>query len=458
MAVALLDQVQQTIKDIRGNSLLDDESSLSILVGYSGGMDSQVLLHIFSRLRKKMPGLTVRAIHINHGLSPNADQWQSHCQRCCDELGIALISEKVKVIKQKGGIEEAARIVRHDIYSRHQQQHEVLALAHHQGDQAETVLYRLMRGAGVKGLSGMALARGSIFGRESVAPGVNNIMRPLLFSPKVQITRYAKDNGLVWVEDESNDDVYFSRNFLRHRVIPEMETHWPHAVSSIARASRHCQEAEELCGALAKQDSLICLGEQSRIVVEKLSQLSSVRQRNLLRYWIHRQGLPTPSEAVMGNIQVELLSSNINAQPLVSWAGAEARRFRGELYFMKSLPTMAEQSPVPWDAISPIRWKPLEKTIRVRKTSLELNKRFKGQSLSLRVRVGGERCRPAGRVGGSQKLKKLFQEYKVEPWLRDRWPILFCGDELVALPGLFVCEQVSDEMGDPTNLRFFLDE
>ncbi|MBL4868153.1 MAG: tRNA lysidine(34) synthetase TilS [Pseudomonadales bacterium] len=454
MVATLVEQVEKCISQKGFSSV--EAKPMSILVGYSGGVDSQVLLHIFAELRNKLPELTVRAIHINHDLSPNADQWQAHCRQYCDVLHIPFIAEKVQIDKQKGGIEAAARTVRYDMYRRHLQQHEVLALAHHQDDQAETVLYRLMRGAGVKGLSGMTVAKGPFFDGAVDSREAINIIRPLLLSTKEQIIQYAKDNGLSWVEDESNENIHFSRNFLRHKILPEMEKHWPHAANSIARASRHCQEADELCGELAQQDAALCMGKQGRLLVEKIHQLSDIRQRNLLRYWIQYLSLPMPSESVLGNIQNELLNADESAQPLVVWGNAEARRFQSELYLMRSLSATDKQQSVSWDAISPINWKPLQKTIEVRESNVGLSKRYQGQLLSLSVRQGGERCRPSGRTGGSQKLKKLFQEYGLEPWLRDLWPILSYGDDIIALPGLFVCEHAMGDANDNDNLNLSL--
>ncbi|MBV1881352.1 MAG: tRNA lysidine(34) synthetase TilS [Pseudomonadales bacterium] len=451
MVATLVEQVRQSLHQLKGFSSTE-ENPFSLLVGYSGGVDSQVLLHICAELRSTIPGLTVRAIHIHHGLSENADQWKNHCQQSCDGLNIPLVTEKVQVEKQKGGIEAAARTLRHNQFRQHLKPNEVLVLAHHQDDQAETVLYRLMRGAGVKGLSGMESTKGPLFKTDmesklEAKPDSSesmSVIRPFLFSPKKHIISYAEDNALHWVEDESNEDVHFSRNFLRHKILPELEQHWPHAVKSITRASRHCREADELCGELAKQDAKQCDGEEGRLQIQELRLLSDVRQRNLLRFRIQELALPMPSEAVMFNIQQALLHSDDTAQPLVSWGNVEARRYQGELYFIKSLPPFENNVAVPWDAKSSIRWEPLQKTIAICSASQGLRQDYQGQLLVLRVRQGGERCRPYGRAAGSQTLKKLFQEYSVQPWLRDRWPLLYCDDTLIALPGLFVCAHAAD--------------
>jgi len=449
--------VKECINHLQRLSSLD-EDSLSLLVGYSGGVDSLVLLHVLSGVVKQNTSLTIRAIHVNHGLSPHADQWQAHCKKICLDLGIPFVAEKVEVAKTKGGLEEAARTVRYAAYRRHLKKTDVLVLAHHQGDQAETVLYRLMRGTGVKGLAGMSVAKGPLF-EESDSHVNLNIIRPLLPSSKALIVQYAKDHHLNWVEDESNLDVTFSRNFLRHRIIPELEQHWPHAVNAIARASSHCLEAQQLNGELAQLDLEKCFGDNERLVIDKLLQLSNARQRNLLRYRIDQLSLSMPSEAVLLNVQAELLNAHPEAQPLVSWGNSEARRFQGELYLQLALPPVNAGSAetvekgLAWDANATIEWQPLKKTIEVQVASQGLSNRYLGKALILNVRQGGERCHPAGRTGGSQKLKKLFQEYGVEPWLRDRWPLLFCDDELIAVPGLFVCDKAVGDANSSVSLE-----
>jgi tRNA(Ile)-lysidine synthase len=397
-------------------------------IAYSGGVDSHVLLHAISQLRdadKNIPPLA--AVHINHQLNPKASEWAQHCQAVCAQLGIELLIEKVDVARDSGaGIESAARSARYAAFERHVQQNEVLLQAHHADDQVETLLLRLLRGSGISGLTAIPAAR---------ALGRGRLLRPLLNASRADILDYARRHHLSWVEDDSNQNADFDRNFLRLRVLPQLAERWPAYRSTLARVIEQAGEAEQLLDALAAQDFAAARAEDNTVSTAACLSLDSVRRRNLLRYWLQQAGLPLPSREQLRQIEA-MLEARIDAEPCVQWPGAEVHRFRDALYAMQPLPPV----PAPIDAV----WNPLEDFVApgmgiLRARPLSGRGLRADRDYRIRNRRGGERCKPVGRAH-SQTLKKLLQEYAVLPWLRDRLPLIYCGDELAAVADLWICD------------------
>ena len=362
-----------------------------VAVGLSGGLDSVVLLHFLHGLASRA-GFRLSAIHVNHGLSPNAGDWQKFCSTFCLELGVPFKATKVNVKKQDHGLEAAAREARRVAFLKSGA--DAIALAHHQDDQAETVLFNLLRGTGLAGASGMPAK--SRLGRKL-------LLRPLLDVSRGAIRAYALEHRLGWIEDESNNDETLTRNFLRRRVGPLLETRFPRWRENLARAARHFAAAELDAG-------------------------------HLLRAYLKGKGLRAPSEAKL----LEMLKQLGSGSATIAHDGMVLRRYR-ERVFTEKKKAHAPLRPQTWKGEARLELPALGGELRFRRVRGRgiASERIKGKKLQVRLRSGGERLRLDPRRP-SRTLKNLFQEAGVPPWERERMPLLFCGGELVWVPGLGV--------------------
>ena len=401
------------------------------VIAYSGGVDSHVLLQRcrqFLQHADNMPELA--AIHINHQLQQQADDWAAHCVTQAEALGVPLTVVKVKVEQlPQTSLEDQARKARYQVFETFLQPGDVLLQGHHANDQAETLILRLLRGSGSLGLGAMPQRR---------ALGAGHLYRPLLDIPKVAIEAYAQELGLSWVEDPSNLQTLFDRNYVRAEVLPVIQKRWPQYLDNFSRAARLSAESAQLNAELAELDFQAIVTEQGGLRVEPLLLLSRARCNNLLRYWLQRQCLPMPSEQqLLGVVETVLLAQD-DAQPQLGWPGAEVYRFAGQLIARPPLPEFDGGVSLIWDTQLPVALSGAGELLpkRVAGRGLKLNK-FK--QLRICYRQGGEICRPHGR-GGSRKLKKLLQELAVPYWLRDRVPLLYVGEELVAVADLVIAE------------------
>lgn len=389
-----------------------------LIVGLSGGVDSVVLLHW---AKQQCPDfVTLSAIHINHQLSPNAGQWQQQVECLCASLNIPLNTVNVAVNPAGQGVEQAARQARYQAFEQLLQAGDVLAVGHHQNDQAETLLLRLMRGAGVQGLAAMPVER---------PLGQGLLWRPLLQCPKASILNYAKQQALQWVEDESNADTRFSRNYVRHQVLPVIAQHWPQAVKQITVAAGHAREAQHLLDEYAALDFASVGSRQERcgssIDMAALRVLSWSRQKQLVRFWLKQEGELAPQSCHFEELE-KLLQAQADAQPALLLGSYGFSRFQQRLYL---LPASILQSVAP----KPVSFK--EHCVLSDGSELRVTG-FTGE-LQVRYRQGGERAQPAGRAH-SQVLKKLLQEYRLEPWLRHRIPLIYCNNSLIAVGDLWL--------------------
>ena len=355
-----------------------------IAVGLSGGVDSVVLLHQL----KENSHANLRAIHVHHGLSPNADAWTAFCRSFCKRLGVPLIVRKVSVRRAGKGLEAAAREARYQVFKK--EKAGVIALAHNLDDQAETVLMNLLRGAGTRGASGMA---------EHSRLGGKVLWRPLLAKTRKEILDYAREHKLDWIEDESNNDEALTRNFIRRRVAPLLEQKFPQWKQSFARAARHFARKE-------------------------------IGGEELLRKYLQSKGLKAPSEAKLAEMLKQLSSGG--ARVKLRHDGATLRTYRGAVFVDAG--RASQFSPQEWGGEPRLKLPQLGGELRFRKA------RGKGialehKPLSIRLRSGGERLQPDAQRP-RRTLKNLFQEAGVPPWERETLPLLFSGDDLVWVPGL----------------------
>lgn len=398
------------------------------VVGYSGGLDSTTLLAALQALELSQP---IVAIYVHHGLSSLADDWQAHAQAQCEQWGIEFRAVRVTVQNSGFGIEDAAREARYRAYKKEVKAGDVLLLGHHQDDQAETLLFRLLRGAGPRGLG--AMVRERPFGEA-------RLLRPLLGFSKAELEAYVRSRKLEWVTDDSNSENIFDRNFLRQQVMPLLASRWPGFAERWQHTAEACQAADRLSQDLASLDL-----EEGGERVERWGwsvdlgfcrQLPDYRRDNLLRYWTILHELPIMDRKALAEIHKQFFEvDEPSSRSCVQWGGAELRYFRDRLYLSRILPPLINQSPVIWSVSSP---QPLPGAGYLKGELVKGGLRQSAQ-VEVRWREGGERCRPLGRQH-SQTVKKLLQEYALEPWLRDRVPLIYLDGALAAVGDLWICE------------------
>ncbi len=406
------------------------------LVAYSGGVDSHVLLHLLVNTPDHPP---ITAIHINHQLQDESDQWLQHCEKIASQLNVEFDSRSVDV-RCSGGesLEDKARQARYGVFESILAIGDVLMMGHHRDDQVETLLLRMLRGSGAQGNAAIPQRR---------MLGLGQLFRPLLGSSREQIEAYATEQKLHWIEDPSNQSIQHDRNFLRQELFPLLEDRWPKYRATLARSAALSEEAAALNQELAEIDfhSQGLSPEAASLPIATIGQLSYRRQKNLLRYWLQYRGFTLPSVAQLNAVINELMTAREDAEPLVQWQGVQLRRFKDELYAMASLGEIDSGDSFSGNSFE---LQPGEAIDRPGIGTLSLKsvvghgiraKVITDQGLVVHFRQGGERCKPAQREK-SQTLKKLFQEYQVEPWLRDRVPLLYCHDELVAVGDYWVCD------------------
>lgn len=414
--------------------LLEIPDVRRLRVAFSGGLDSMVLLTALQRLRESGALLAaLDAIHIHHGLSPYADEWAQHCAQVCCELRVPLVQFNVVVDTESGkGIEASARNARYSALARETEPGDCLLMAHHADDQAETLLLQLLRGSGPHGLAAMPFLR----------PFGNGLLvRPLLDFRRDQLFSWASQAGLCWVEDHSNRQQDLDRNFLRLSVIPLLKQRWPSLATTLSRSARLCGESAQLLEELAASDIAAASTPHPRELRWKvLADHSVVRRRNLLRAWIARCGFPVPNARRLERMATDFWDAAPDRNPALRWEGAEMHRYREMLYLMPTLPAVDPALRLSWDPELPLELPGGGRLGAQRRPGegLSVSKLLSGP-LIVRFRQGGEHCHPAGRRD-SHSLKKLLQEHAVPPWLRDRIPLIYHGEELIAVADRIISE------------------
>jgi tRNA(Ile)-lysidine synthase len=414
----------------------------SLLIAFSGGLDSTVLLHAFHQLQQTIP-FYLHATHVHHGLSKNADQWASFCEKACASLGVPMSVVPVRVNPSSGlGIEAAARKARYEALC--SIPIDFVCLGHHQDDQAETLLLQLARGAGVKGLSGMAQIDVK-----------RRLLRPLLNIPRADLLSYAKQHQLQWIDDESNDDVHFDRNFIRHTLIPTFAERYQHITKTLARSAMHMADASAMLEELAELDATTMIDyEQLPYGALKLavfSQLSLARQKNLVRWWFANNQISMPSAALLQQIIQQLHAERSDAAIKVKVADSlYLMRYQQFAYLVReyeSLPTIN------------ILWQGEEVVVLPNHSRLFFNKRMGegfayqrgGSDIRLRIknREGGEYFKP-DLARPRRTLKHLMQTSQIPPWQREQLPLIFMDETLVIIPNVGVdahLKAANHEMG-----------
>lgn len=407
-----------------------------ILVAFSGGLDSTVLLHQLVQWRQQSPGLTLRAIHVHHGLSPHADSWVAHCEAVCQQWQVPLVVERVQLQDMGLGIEALARRARYDAFARTLLPGEVLVTAQHLDDQCETFLLALKRGSGPAGLSSM--------GERSTFAG-SSLIRPLLMETRSALELWARAHELRWIEDESNQDDAYDRNFLRLRIIPLLQQRWPHFAGATARSAALCAEQESLLDELLADEVADCITPQGSLQLAPLMVMSDARRAAILRRWLAAQNAPMPSRDGLERIWQEAALAREDASPCLRFGEYEIRRYQSQLWWIKSV---AGQSDT---VLSWLSWQtPLELPAGLGRIALlpggDLRAPRVDEAVTVRFKAPGL-LHIVGRNGG-RKLKKIWQELGVPSWRRDTTPMLFYGETLIAAAGVFVTREGLAE-GEP---------
>lgn len=386
-----------------------------LFVGYSGGLDSSVLLACllsYPQLRAK-----VHAVHVHHGISANADQWALHCEQYCAALEVPFVLRYVQ-IEAEANLEERARIARYQVFESLLLANDAVVVAHHKTDQSETVLLNIMRGAGVEGLSAMP---------EQRPCGQGMLLRPLLSYTRETLLAYATIQKLQWIEDESNVSEHLSRSYLRHQIMPLLRAKWPAADAMLAACASHCRQASHNLNALAILD---CEDIRStRLPLASILSLDRDRLDNLIRAWIKYHTGQSPSAAILSSVIEEVVQAKADAMPIVHIGAWTIRRYRQALYLLSTQ-----------DNLVPVRiWENFPEPLALSETRMISATRQLGglvvpahSRVEIRSRCGGESMRWRGQT---KALKTLFQEWGVPPWQRQHIPLLYVNDRLVAVIG-----------------------
>lgn len=394
------------------------QSFSKIWIGFSGGLDSAVLLDNLAAYQSSLP--PIHAIHIHHGISVNADLWQSACASFCERLAIPFFCQKVD-FDRSANVEEGARSARYEVFASQLQAGEALLLAHHADDQAETLLLQLFRGAGITGLAAMP---------EITAFAAGTLVRPLLNYSRKDLEKYAESKALTWVEDESNMDERYSRNYLRHALFPIIEQKWPAVVHNLNRSAKHCQDALSNLEALASLDLAVAADGNKVLSMDSMRRLPKPRLINLLRYWFKKNQIVAPSTLMMRRIYEEFFESKIDANPQIAFERLCLRRYQEKLYLTeKDVPNLPQSTSLS-DAKELSKLNSLlgyNVQALIEKSGFPL---LADRKTEIRFRQGGEILFWHGQ---HKDLKKLLQEWKILPWMRNRMPLLYVDGVLVAV-------------------------
>jgi tRNA(Ile)-lysidine synthase len=395
-----------------------------LCVALSGGVDSVTLLAVCADLGASHAALRLRAVHVHHGLLPEAEGWLAHCEDLCRRLAVPLEVVRLGLEPRLGAsVEAEAREARYEALAARLAPGEALLTAHHEDDQLETVLLQLMRGAGVAGLAAMPA---------SAALGRGVHLRPLLGVAREALETEARSRGLDWVDDPMNSGLRFDRTFLRSQVTPALRQRWPAAGRAVARSARHLAEAQGLLDELAAMDAA-SVADGECLSVAPLADLARPRQANLVRWWLRSRGLGMPSTARLDSILDDVLTAAPDRLPVVTWPSGEVRRYRGQLHAM---PPLGPAPPGTWECAIGIG-----ETVNLPAGRGEVSLvRSAGAGLAaeavagarVRFRRGGERLRPVA-AAPRRGLAALFQLAGIPPWERCRLPVLAAGERALAV-------------------------
>ena len=425
---------------------INEHPQMPLVIAYSGGVDSQVLLHAFASLNQQNAiSNLITVCHVNHGLSENAHEWDRFAEKSCIQLNLPLKICHVNVQAQaQQSLESLARDARYQALHAIYDQPSLIITGHHRDDQAETFLLALKRGSGLKGLSAMA----------SKTKQANDfLLRPLLNVSRADIVDYANNHGLTWVEDESNKDTRFDRNFIRNDIMPLLTKRWPSITTTINRSSEHCREGQLLLNELAADDLKDCQCKHKGLIVDRLSLLTKKRFNNLIRYFLTKNNCLMPSTEQLTQLHKQL-NADSDKNPAVKVGNNFLRRYQGVLYLTADFDDVSlwhkdlshlynnvneiDSTVVLPDNLGQLNFSN-ETLNNVNKVIIRITKPSAGQKVSVRFNHNNPKCLPDYRQQ-SRPLKKVLQELNIPPWERKRIPFIYYDDILVAAIGYFICQ------------------
>jgi tRNA(Ile)-lysidine synthase len=427
---------ESLLRELDGLAALSADPT-RLVIAFSGGLDSTVLLHALS-VSSDVHGKSLLAVYIDHGLHEDSVRWGDHCEEFSRSLEVEFRRLEVDVMTDAGkGTEAAARSARYDVFRSLIREGDWLLSAHHKDDQAETLLLNLMRGSGPAGLAGIG----------EVQPfGSAWLVRPLLPFSQRDLRNYATQHELSWVDDPSNEDQQFDRNYLRHEVLPRLEKRWPEVADRLRQSAVLAGEAATMLDQLGDYDLQALGNRPDRLSLDALRALPSERQRNVIRYVVRELGLPAPPATQLRSIVADLLPAREDAQPLVQWKGAEVRRYRDQVYVLPENKSTPDGLALPM----PVTGIDLGAGMGELELAQDAAQGLAGQvidaGLEVRFRSGGEEIKTVGQ-SHTKKLKKLLQDEGIVPWMRDRLPLLYSDGQLVAVADLWIASGAASEPG-----------
>lgn len=422
---------------------------VSLVVAFSGGVDSSVLLAALAlhAAAGTAPPIRVRAVHVNHGIHPNAPKWAAHCRALGKRLAVEVRVLTTRVARAPGvSLEAAARDARYALLAGELEPGDCLLTGHHEDDQVETVLLQLFRGAGLAGLAAMP----------AIAPfAAGSLARPLLSRARAELEGWARSQGLSWIDDDTNADESLDRNYLRRQVLPRVRERWQGVGSAVSRSARHAAEGQRLLDTLARAD-VERASSGAALFVPSLRALSPDRRRNALRFWIMQRGARAPDTTRLDELAGPLIEARPDANPSVAWGDVTVLR-HAALLSMHRGQGSAPKEPicVEW------AWKSTRRLeLPAGGGTLELKADPHGpidlDSLPERVTVnrrsGGEKLRPR-RGGPARALKSLLQESHLPIAQRRLLPLVFSGVTLLAVGSLWIDESIQLTSGTRKRAR-----
>jgi|SRR5471030_1295933 len=413
-----------------------------LCIAFSGGLDSTVLLAALVQLRTgTYSDFSLRAIHVHHGLSQFADQWVAHARAFCQKFQVPLEVVNVTLDAKKDGIEAAARAARYQAFADHLSAGETLLTAQHLDDQCETFLLALKRGSGPAGLSAMPA--------HSERNGYR-LLRPFLALSRHQLEQFAMNAGLQWIEDDSNQDPRFDRNFLRLNVLPTLCERWPHFSQAVSRSAALCGEQEALLDELLSESLQTLTDSNGSLDITGMLLMSLQRRQAILRRWLSVQGARMPSREQLQRLWDEVALSREDAQPLLQLNSFSVRRFQQRLYLLPPMASL-QQTVLTWDTTTPLKLPDGLGYLQVREHLVNDTESIRlprdNEQVNVRFQAKGM-IEKAGRSHARQS-KKLWQELSVPPWQRERTPLIYYNEQLMAAPGLFITRQALAQAGAP---------
>ncbi|WMY95494.1 MAG: tRNA lysidine(34) synthetase TilS [Arsenophonus sp.] len=401
----------------------------NILVGFSGGLDSTVLLHALVRLREIInPHLKIRALYVHHGIHHKADNWLIHCKKICLNWKVEFHSQYIHIDPTENGLEGGARIARYQAFCKILLQKEVLVTAHHLDDQAETFLLALKRGSGPAGLSSMAF---------SIPFFHTYLIRPLLSFTRKELELYAKKKLLCWIEDDSNQNKFYDRNFLRLNIMPHFCSRWPNFSHAVFRSATLCAEQEDLLNELLEDCFSRLITDKGALRITDLLSYSKIKRNAILRRWFRLHNILMPSYLQLKIIWKEVICARNDAKPEFILKKNVIRRFKKKLWILPKFKDITNIC-LPWHLSTPLILPDNLGTLIITNHGIGFRFPFSDEKVTVRFGVKGN-IKIIGRQH-STKSKKLWQELGIAPWLRKRIPLIYYNDVLITAVNVFVTE------------------